>query len=1306
MANEVKIRIKIDDNGDLKVIAKEAKGAASATDKLAKSTDKATKASNRYHKGAKGVAGLTNNSTKAFSKQNTAIQGGGSSSLVGAYATLAANVFALSAAFNFLKRAADISNLEKSQVSYAQNTGVALSSLTSKLRGASGGMLGFQEAAQASAIGLAKGFSPDQMERIAEGARKASTALGRDFSDSFDRLVRGISKAEPELLDELGITLRLKKATEDYALTINSTAKELTASQRSQAVFNATMRELETNFGSVIARDNPFTLLSKTFEDLVKTGTEVVLPFFSGFANIVSSNALAAVSVFGLLGASLFKMMVPLDGVKERFDNMVGNTAAELEVLDSKLQKVQTSLNDVEGAKKATQSIATKAGPTDSKLLKKAQKGQLTDPKEMGALQKTLKARIAAGDAYTGVLRKQTVQQSKIILAALEHQVRITKTNVTKKVNIFRKGYLTIQKGVIQTRKVVTRGFGAMGKAATLAGKAMGTAMKWAGYIGIAIMFFEAIKSLASSFFRVSETVLTFVKGPIQLLLKGVNVVITAVNALIAAYAYFYGMLVDKGRAAVGEVISIFNNLMRGIASSVGGVIDLVIDGTKSLISGVLPVINKGLALLGKDTIDPALFSEPSKKAKEFADNVFQVENSFKDATNKADEWAGKVFQIATFTDTAVDSLIGYVQAKEKARIADERSNAVMKESIELSKKMGEDLQTQKAGLKDTKKPSSFKASAIQSLGVGGQVSKIAGAKSKGILNTDDAQAAFDALKSSMKGLKDISAGMAAILNDSSLTIEQSAAALKVYDEAAANAVGGSAAFKDQLAGIDQSLANFDLSEMSGKLRALGSEAERTAKAYETLGDAAAASAARVANKPYAELKAKVDALLESERELAQEKLSLAEYDGNAYEMQKRTVDLNIANNEVSQKALAYVEGINTLSKEKLDILEQELILAGLLADNAQRRKDLEESKQENERAGRLGGDLFGSAMAASNSFSDSEALFGDDTKKSSDKMAALSEMTNPMLENLKSISPEGEFYAAAIEGTMALSESFMTAFEEGGMSAKNMLQMGATAVQALGSIMAAKSKSAVAGVDKEIAAEKKKDGKSKESLAKIAALEKKKESMKKKAFEQNKKIQMAQTVMATSLAIMTAIQGPPGLPWSAVFGSAAAAMGVAQLAAIAGTSYDGGGSIASAGGDRGGVSVGERKNSVDLAASKGAVGELGYMRGGSGTGNASNFKPAFTGARYRAAGGSVGYMVGEQGPELFMPEVPGNIVPAGETESVQGGTTNLNFSITALDASGVEEVLSGQRGNIIRMIRETANDAGETFLEGLNENY
>ena len=70
------------------------------------------------------------------------------------------------------------------------------------------------------------------------------------------------------------------------------------------------------------------------------------------------------------------------------------------------------------------------------------------------------------------------------------------------------------------------------------------------------------------------------------------------------------------------------------------------------------------------------------------------------------------------------------------------------------------------------------------------------------------------------------------------------------------------------------------------------------------------------------------------------------------------------------------------------------------------------------------------------------------------------------------------------------------------------------------------------------------------------------------------------------------------------------------------------------------------------------------------------------------------------------MPDVPGTVVPADDTAGVTGGTTNLNFTINAIDSQDVERTLSGQTGNIIRMIRETANDAGETFLEGLDERY
>jgi len=45
----------------------------------------------------------------------------------------------------------------------------------------------------------------------------------------------------------------------------------------------------------------------------------------------------------------------------------------------------------------------------------------------------------------------------------------------------------------------------------------------------------------------------------------------------------------------------------------------------------------------------------------------------------------------------------------------------------------------------------------------------------------------------------------------------------------------------------------------------------------------------------------------------------------------------------------------------------------------------------------------------------------------------------------------------------------------------------------------------------------------------------------------------------------------------------------------------------------------------------------------------------------------------------------------------------SATFQIQALDASGVEEILHGQRGNIISMLRDAANANGQTFLEDVN---
>jgi len=313
-------------------------------------------------------------------------------------------------------------------------------------------------------------------------------------------------------------------------------------------------------------------------------------------------------------------------------------------------------------------------------------------------------------------------------------------------------------------------------------------------------------------------------------------------------------------------------------------------------------------------------------------------------------------------------------------------------------------------------------------------------------------------------------------------------------------------------------------------------------------------------------------------------------------------------------------------------------------------------------------------------------------------------------LENLKKLGPEGEAYAAVIGGALNIAESWTNSLDiiadKGATSAEKLqagFQAAGATINALGQMQQANAKAAVAGIDKEIEAEKRRDGKSRDSMAKIAQLEAKKDQIKRKAFEQDKKMKMAEVVMATASAIMNSLK--MGLPWGAVFGSMAAAMGAAQLAVIAGTTYQGGGSTGTE--KPSAVSLGQRQTSVDVARSQTVAGELAYFRGQGGMGaGAETFKPSFMGGRYRATGGeTVGYTVGEQGPELFIPDRPGTIVPADDTANMMSGATNVNFSINAVDAQGVEEVLMSQRGNIIGMIRDAANSYGEPFLEVVNTN-
>lgn len=320
------------------------------------------------------------------------------------------------------------------------------------------------------------------------------------------------------------------------------------------------------------------------------------------------------------------------------------------------------------------------------------------------------------------------------------------------------------------------------------------------------------------------------------------------------------------------------------------------------------------------------------------------------------------------------------------------------------------------------------------------------------------------------------------------------------------------------------------------------------------------------------------------------------------------------------------------------------------------------------------------------------------------ERVGQLRETATQMTTVLGELGPEGAAMQTALNGAFTLADTFATAFDsiqDGGMSMQEGLQAAGAVVSALGAMQQAQAQAAVAGVDQQIAAEKKRDGKSKESLAKIAALEKKKEKIERKAFEKKKRAQMAGVIISTASAIMK--EAEKGIPASLPGIAMAVALGAAQLSAISSQTYQGGGGSTPSGPSK--VSVGNRQNTVDLARAGSPSGELAYARGQAGVGTGmTNYTPtgAFGGMKYRANGGNTAFMVGEQGPELFVPETPGTIVPSDETETL-GAPLNVNFTVNAMDTIAMEDMLLNQRGNIIGMIREAANASGETFIESVN---
>lgn len=268
---------------------------------------------------------------------------------------------------------------------------------------------------------------------------------------------------------------------------------------------------------------------------------------------------------------------------------------------------------------------------------------------------------------------------------------------------------------------------------------------------------------------------------------------------------------------------------------------------------------------------------------------------------------------------------------------------------------------------------------------------------------------------------------------------------------------------------------------------------------------------------------------------------------------------------------------------------------------------------------------------------------------------AQSNQMMDSALGNLASFAP-------GIDQMTGSLNNLSMSFNNMGQSSMTATQMVSSGLQAFQGLLSYSSNMSIQAVDAQINAEKKRDGKSKESVAKIAALEKKKINEQKKSAKQ-------QILISTAVAVMNAAANPWPMPAIPLMAAAALAGGLAYSQAASASSNMVSG--AASGSNKASLSIGERDNKVDVSQNA-SRGELAYMRNESGTGSMQSFTPRANGG-IGTPGNSL--VVGEHGPEVITPLEPIRAYSAEESRKGGGSggyTDNRKLVVNAIDTQSI----------------------------------
>jgi len=139
---------------------------------------------------------------------------------------------------------------------------------------------------------------------MARASNKLNPALG-DTSFLFESLATGIKRGSPMILDNLGITVNLAKANEDYARALGKSVDQLTDEEKKIALLNATLDAgntlIEQAGGSVDSYTDSWTRAESAMKNATDMLKSQVAPSMEGTVTAVARSTTTFAQLVGII---------------------------------------------------------------------------------------------------------------------------------------------------------------------------------------------------------------------------------------------------------------------------------------------------------------------------------------------------------------------------------------------------------------------------------------------------------------------------------------------------------------------------------------------------------------------------------------------------------------------------------------------------------------------------------------------------------------------------------------------------------------------------------------------------------------------------------------------------------------------------------------------------------------------------------------------------------------------------------------------------------------------------------------------